>query len=96
MDPFFLALQGQGTPTPEGSNGCGQFSSLFLNLFVEEEKKSLFTQSLPVGVLSVGEFGVPWLRTTPPFQDTHTLGFYQALSGESGYHRAPPSLTFGI
>lgn len=37
MDPF-LALQGQGAPTLQGCHGCGQFSSLFLNLFVEEKK----------------------------------------------------------
>lgn len=61
-----MALQGQGTPTPEGSNGCGQFSSLFLNLFVEE-KKWLFTQSLPVGVLSMGEVKSSLAQNNPPF-----------------------------
>lgn len=76
MDPF-LALQGQGAPTLQGCHGCGQFSSLFLNLFVEEEKKkSLFTQTLPVGVFwssSVGHARVPWLSppTPPLWTPTH-------------------------
>ena len=75
----FWPCRDRAYPTHKGCNGCRQFSSLFLNLFVEEKpkkKKSLFTQTLPVGVLSVRQVGAPELRAPPP--GTPTLpGFYQ-------------------
>lgn len=57
--------------------GVDSFSSLFLNLFVEE-KKSLFTQTFPVGSV-VG--GTHWSSMAQPCTPTHTLGFYRVLRG---------------
>lgn len=57
--------------------GVDSFSSLFLNLFVEEKKILIYTNPSCGSVVG----GTCWSSLAQPRTPTHTLGFYWVLRG---------------
>lgn len=78
----FWPCRDRAYPTRKGCNGCRQFSSLFLNLFVEEKQKKkilIYTNPSCRSVVS-GTSWSPRAQSSTP-RDAHTPRLLPALRG---------------